>query len=215
MIKKIKNFNFVLTDYLDFTHIGVGVVEIWLRHLGTSLDQGGWRLVSDLLAVSILPAVSIEVDFEVAPRFEVLLPLHSSHDALLFLEKQHFDQQSETEVETVISTTKTTTSTILTKEDDDTASTTPTTLNSEQSELKEDFGWSSNVQAAAAAAANDPSSSLSSSRQLKSTRQKKVKIGCGRLLTQLTSSPSPSPPPFSSSSSSSSSSEQKEQQHKR
>ena len=56
--------------------MGVGVAEIWFHDMGNSLDYGNNRLLSDLLLVSIVPAVSIEVDFEHSPQFELIFPLY-------------------------------------------------------------------------------------------------------------------------------------------
>lgn len=201
--------------------MGVGVVEICLRNVGGSLDQGGWRLLSDLLAVSILPAVSIEVDFEVAPKFELLLPLRSSHEALVRAErgpekegeedngnksqqkrsaqlsvvemrskslrnkKRSISRESE-DAKAEGTTFAATESGLYPTESEDLDSRTTTTEsvtattnpgNSEQSELRQDFGWSSNAAAAAAVLATKP--------QQRALHQR-VKISCARLIGRKT-----------------------------
>ena len=134
--------------------MGVGVVRVWLHDWANSLDYGVNRVVSDLLLVSLVPAVSIEVDFEVAPKFEVLLPLYANRLNRTGSggETNHF---------------------ALENDDDDDYSSESNGLdnndngaNDEQRELSRDYAWASNNKKASTQA-----------------NHQGIKIGCGRLLT--------------------------------
>ena len=43
--------------------------------MGHTLDNANYEVVSDIVLVSVVPAVSIEVDFEETPKVEVELSL--------------------------------------------------------------------------------------------------------------------------------------------
>ncbi|RWS29414.1 hypothetical protein B4U80_01241 [Leptotrombidium deliense] len=55
----------------NFQKLGVGLTLVWIRGLGAELNSQYYDLVSDVVVVSIVPAVSIEVDFEETPQIEI------------------------------------------------------------------------------------------------------------------------------------------------
>lgn len=59
----------------DFKKLGVGISVVWVRALGSSLNTAKYELISDVVLVSVVPAVSIQVDFEETPRTEIELGL--------------------------------------------------------------------------------------------------------------------------------------------
>ena len=62
----------------DFNKLGVGISSVWIRQLGSVLDNSAYEVMSDVVLVSVVPAVSIEVDFEETPKVEVELQLKRS-----------------------------------------------------------------------------------------------------------------------------------------
>jgi hypothetical protein len=60
---------------LDFNKLGVGISSVWIREIGSTLDNSNFEVMSDIVLVSVVPAVSIEVDFEETPKVEVELNL--------------------------------------------------------------------------------------------------------------------------------------------
>ncbi len=60
---------------LDFNKLGVGISSVWIREIGSALDNSNFEVLSDIVLVSVVPAVSIEVDFEETPKVEVELQL--------------------------------------------------------------------------------------------------------------------------------------------
>ncbi|RWS10220.1 hypothetical protein B4U79_13257 [Dinothrombium tinctorium] len=55
----------------DFQKLGVGMTMVWIRGLGTELNNQYYDLVSDVVLVSVVPPVSIEVDFAETPKVEI------------------------------------------------------------------------------------------------------------------------------------------------
>lgn len=53
----------------------MGISSVWIRQMGPTLDNANYEVVSDIILVSVVPAVSIEVDFEETPKVEVELSL--------------------------------------------------------------------------------------------------------------------------------------------
>ena len=64
-----------LVTLVDFNKLGVGISSVWIREMGHTLDNANYEVVSDIVLVSVVPAVSIEVDFEETPKVEVELSL--------------------------------------------------------------------------------------------------------------------------------------------
>lgn len=64
---------FLFIPFLDYKKLGAGIASIWIREVGSVLDNQNFQVLSDVVVVSVLPAVSVEVDFEEAPRVEVEL----------------------------------------------------------------------------------------------------------------------------------------------
>ncbi|CAG2104217.1 unnamed protein product [Medioppia subpectinata] len=65
----------VIIHLEDFNKLGVGISSVWIRQLGSVLDNSAYEVMSDVVLVSVVPAVSIEVDFEETPKVEVELRL--------------------------------------------------------------------------------------------------------------------------------------------
>lgn len=61
--------------WADFKKLGVGISVVWVRELGSALNTAKYELISDVVLVSVVPAVSIQVDFEETPRTEIELSL--------------------------------------------------------------------------------------------------------------------------------------------
>lgn len=87
-LNKIKKlFNILIR--LDST-LGIGVVQVCLNSESSDFNCDDTRVVSDLLLVSIVPAVSIEVNFEVAPIFEVHFELRRVGDDITLVDNETF-----------------------------------------------------------------------------------------------------------------------------
>ncbi|XP_054159786.1 adhesion G protein-coupled receptor B3-like [Oppia nitens] len=63
----------VIIHLEDFNKLGVGISSVWIRDMGSVLDNALYEVISDVVLVSVVPAVSIEVDFEETPKVEVEL----------------------------------------------------------------------------------------------------------------------------------------------
>lgn len=55
----------------DFRKLGVGISFVWIKDLGAELNCQKYELISDIVLVSLVPAVSIEVNFEEIPKAEI------------------------------------------------------------------------------------------------------------------------------------------------
>lgn len=84
----------------DKMHLGVGLMQARLHNSIDilALDEHV-QIVSDLLLVSIVPAISIEVDFELSPTFVATFSLarsgiESSRSTRLVCGRAFYDSQS-------------------------------------------------------------------------------------------------------------------------
>lgn len=73
--------------------LDVGITEIWFNNIFEHLNNGQLVIGKQLLSISLVPAVSIPVSFEVAPGFEVLLPINNLQKKFLGDDKRDDEQK--------------------------------------------------------------------------------------------------------------------------
>ena len=64
--------------FLDFQKLGVGVSQIWIKNITADFDNANYALVSDIIIISIVPPISIEVNFEKSPLIKISFNLNQN-----------------------------------------------------------------------------------------------------------------------------------------